>query len=677
MDANLHPAEYQRQGIEFLYTRRAGILADEMGLGKTAQALLAAERAFPHGPVLVFCPAATVHGWVTECRRWTALEPWVAEPAVVRRHPLRGCAIVPYSTATAMRPALSAARWGVMVCDEAHYLKNPQAARTRAVLGSVARAAERLWFLTGTPIPNRVIELRTVLASMSGRSTNPLVKAACDWQGFAKRYCDLRTRRIRVGRRTKLIWDDTGSSNLPELRSLLLEGPDAVMLRRSKADVLSELPPIRRQVVVLDHDGMPSAPRGWNEQRALGALERGSAPELSEISRYRHDLGLAKAPHVAAMVGDMLAGGTPSVVVFCHHHDVAELLAGKLGVPYVTGATPTAERTRRVGEFAAGAFPVFVATAGSVGTGVDGLQRRCDVVVYAELDWVPGVVAQSEARLHRIGQKGSVTSLVVVTRDDLDSYVVAKVLGKEQVQQAVLDQRRESTMDSAEKTTEIRRVADSLERLEALIRSLVADATKRTAIHETYYAQRMADAGTPVTPVVVPSTPAEPAPVPVETPAAETTATVSATEPVPETEPDREVLFRELKQLGYDFPSRTRTYTLTDTLSQLRANPKLVGVLYAKFHSSVLSPSSEAPATEPAPAPEKAREPAPAPEPEAKDPVEIEAVRRAAVDLSVRLNDGGAKARELIRKVGGSDKLASVAPEKYADLVAAFNAEGV
>ena len=134
-------------------------------------------------------------------------------------------------------PALLAKGFDMCVVDECHYIKNQKTKRYKAV-ASLVKSIQKKVFLTGTPVPNRPIEgypIFNLLAPDTFRS----------FMGYAKRYCD--------AYQTRWGWDFSGASNLAELQSILREN---IMIRRLKADVLTELPSKVRQVIVLPTNGL-------------------------------------------------------------------------------------------------------------------------------------------------------------------------------------------------------------------------------------------------------------------------------------------------------------------------------------------------------------------------------------------------------------------------------------
>ncbi len=407
---------FQRAGVAYALGRKATLIADEMGLGKTPQSIAVANATGARS-ILVVCPLSVKVNWEREIAKWsTADPPLTAGHATAREWPKTDVVVTHYDVLSRHEADLRARQWDMVVLDEAHYLKNPKAQRTQAIFGRKdlpALDAGRKLVLTGTPIPNRPIELYGIL-----RWLGPDI--AGSWVRYATRYC--------AGKQTRYGWDVSGASNLSELQEKLRS---TVMVRRRKADVLTELPPKRRQVVPLDpadvegasealaaeQEGMAEAVAAREQARveaelakasddpevyraAVARLSEAQAVELSEMSRLRHDTAVVKAPAVAAHVADLLESGERKVAVWAHHHDVVGILRDRLagyGVVEITGETPQDQRQAAVDAFQSPDGPrVFIGSITAAGTGIT--LTAAQTAVFAELDWVPGNVSQAEDR---------------------------------------------------------------------------------------------------------------------------------------------------------------------------------------------------------------------------------------------------------------------------------------
>lgn len=456
---------YQRAGIAFGLARPSVLIGDDMGLGKTAQAIGITNADESLRRILVVCPASLTRNWQREFGFFGSrgLSVGIASTKAL---PETEVVIVTYdvfSRKTAAAEAIRAQEWDALILDEAHYCKNRDAARTRAILGGLdakKRAVEgirarRRIYLTGTPVTNRPVELWPLVHSLAPAEFP-------DFWAFARSYCDARN--------TGYGWDFSGASNLVELQDRLRA---TVMVRRLKKDVLAELPPKRRQIIELpaDSDDVRDALKAEEDaeagnatreaaiaelrarvelakasaqfgdyRRAVAALREGEAVPFTDMSLVRHRTAVAKAPMVAEHVRDAVEAGA-KVIVFAHHKDVVDLLREKLqglGVVVVTGDTPPAKRQDAVDAFQArDNIRVFIGNIQAAGVGLT--LTASAHVVFAELDWVPGNLSQAEDRAHRLGQRNAVLVQHLVLEGSLDARMAATVTAKQGVIDAALD----------------------------------------------------------------------------------------------------------------------------------------------------------------------------------------------------------------------------------------------
>jgi len=432
---------YQVAGVEYALARGNTLLADEMGLGKTpmgivwANAILA-EKGVKSPKILVVCPATLKGNWKRETERWQTV-PYlvhIVNSAIVPDKP--GMYVANYER---LRKAdtlpLFCRHWDAMIVDECHRIKNPKAQQTVAIR-RIANHAERLLFLTGTPVLNRPKELWPILQTLDGDK----------WKSFwffAKRYCD--AHRGRWG------WDMSGHSHLDELQEKLRS---TIMIRRLKKDVLKELPAKTRQVIPLEATSkvegiIERESRMINVEKAIEsgknddsldilkyALKSGGPEAFEEMSRIRHELEQEKAPQVIQHVRELVEAGE-QVVVFLHHRDVIEKVSKALDAVKLYGGMKVEERDRAVARFQAGEVKVFVGSDIAASEGITLTAAR--VVVHAAGGWVPSRIVQAEDRCHRIGQANNVLVQFLVFDGTLESYMAETLAEKARVAHDLLD----------------------------------------------------------------------------------------------------------------------------------------------------------------------------------------------------------------------------------------------
>lgn len=495
---------FQRAGIAYLLAHRDALLADEMGLGKTIQAIGVANADPEVDCVLVVCPASLKLNWVREFDKW-GTRGWSAVAAGNKKqdHLLASAPVVVinYDLLDKYRSVLAQRQWGLLVLDEAHYLKNKKTKRAASVFGvsrstAMARMFKKyipeelrmslyLWsdkenylrvqmardpaievelqgmiepglvgkrriFITGTPIPNRPIELFPILQQIVPEGLG------ANYQKYAEKYCAARWHygRLKVD----------GASNLEELQTRLRA---SCMVRRLKKDVLPELPPKFHQLVELEASG-PLARLSDRENQldmrhhesiqalrarmaasadatsaryraAVAELREAEAIHFSEMGKIRHELAIAKIPGIIAHIHTMLDEGCQKLVVMAHHHDVFEALHKTFETAaLVTGATPGEQRQAQVDRFQTDAqCKLFIGSIEAAGVGLT--LTATSTILFAEQDWSPGKMQQAEDRCHRIGQGESVLIQTLVVDGSLDAKLSKTLATKAAVAQLALD----------------------------------------------------------------------------------------------------------------------------------------------------------------------------------------------------------------------------------------------
>lgn len=445
----LHLYGFQRAGIvyclEALKERKGVILGDEMGLGKTVQALVVADL-LGAKRILVVCPASLKINWAREAQKWLpSMTVEVGGGTSWKTVPENGMYIVNYDVLKTLKVE---GTLDLLILDEAHYIKNRSALRSRLAL-KLARQASKVLMLTGTPIANRPAELFNLLRIADRKQFS-------DFLAYAKRYCD--AKQSRWG------WDFSGASNLEELSLRLRSG---LMVRRLKKDVL-DLPAKVRQVVLLDSSNFTSL---LHEEQAFAHLAetieelsfkatladleddiesfksflsglRAAQARFEEMSTLRRKLAVAKAPFIIEHIKDILEQ-EECVVVFAHHKDlIARLREAFPKSVTLTGESSAEERQQAVDAFQRGLASVFIGSITAAGVGIT--LTRARTAVFAEIDWVPANLQQAEDRLHRIGQRGSVLIHYVVVDGSIEARVAQKIAAKLDVIERAVDHTAES-----------------------------------------------------------------------------------------------------------------------------------------------------------------------------------------------------------------------------------------
>ncbi|WP_299534677.1 DEAD/DEAH box helicase [uncultured Streptomyces sp.] len=389
---------YQSFGARFALAQRRVVLGDEMGLGKTVQAVAALAHLAARGGThfLVVCPASVLINWTREIRSRSTLSV-VPVHGPDRREAFaewRGSGGVALTTFDALTGLPEAAevpeRPGMLVVDEAHFVKNPAARRSRAVAGWAERA-DHVLLLTGTPMENRVAEFRSLVALL-----RPDLAPSLDVTRAA-----------------------AGSAAFRRAVS-------PVYLRRNQEDVLSELPPLVRvdewvEFSEGDREAYGEAVAGGHFMRMRRAAY--ARPEVSaNLARLRE------------LVAEAAANGH-KVVVFSYFRDVLATVRKALGEDVagpLAGDVSAARRQLMVDEFAAArGHAVLLSQIQAGGTGLN--MQAASVVVLCEPQIKPTLEHQAVARAHRMGQIRTVQVHRLLTADSVDERMLALLARKERL----------------------------------------------------------------------------------------------------------------------------------------------------------------------------------------------------------------------------------------------------
>jgi SNF2 family DNA or RNA helicase len=203
---------------------------------------------------------------------------------------------------------------------------------------------------------------------------------------------------------------------------------EGLLLRRTKEQVLKELPPKRRVVQTVDFDtGKYGSLIQSAVEKAKGIegitdfLQKGRVTrEIVEDSRQA--IGIAKAPYVAAFVKMLLEAGE-KVLLFAYHHAVHDIYTEELKEfrpMRITGHETSAEKEKSVEAFMDGRTNIIIISL-RAGSGLNLQKANC--VVFGELDWSPAVHSQCEDRAHRIGQEDSILCYYLVAEEGTDETI--------------------------------------------------------------------------------------------------------------------------------------------------------------------------------------------------------------------------------------------------------------
>jgi len=439
---------FQKAGIEYALRRRNTLIGDQPGLGKTVQAIGVA-NALDMNRILVLCPASVRLQWRQEILGWSTKAPYPSTHVILKGSDSVSTqahyTIMSYDLLRndAIRRNLARMEWDMLVLDEAHYLKNYSAQRTKAVFTGVGRKDDenytppiadqcgKIIGLTGTPLPNRPRECYTITRGLCWEAIDGVSQ-----DSFTHRY------NPSAAMPTGKVIEKTG--RLPELQNRLRCN---FMVRRMKTEVLDQLPDVQYEIVYVEEN--KDVKKAVKAESMLDIdpsdMANVSFDMQGHVAEVRRMMGEAKVPLVAEHVERLMADGLDKVVVYAWHRNVMDMLEeklGKHGCLRIDGATSPVQRQKRVNEFISnGDKKVFLGQIQSVGTGTDGLQKVASHVVFGECSWTPGENDQAIDRLWRFGQNSGVHAQYLVAPKSFDERVIGSALQKVHQINSTLDKR--------------------------------------------------------------------------------------------------------------------------------------------------------------------------------------------------------------------------------------------
>ena len=387
---------YQEFGVRYILRQGNALLGDEMGLGKTVQAIAAmvSLKALGATHFMVVCPASVLVNWAREVAQFSDLPVTLIKggdfEASRRWQDRGGVAVTTYESIS--RFALPQDfTFAMLIADEAHYVKNPAARRTQALL-ILSRKAQRTLFMTGTPLENRVDEMCFIVSCLRPDIAGEI-------------------------RQMKYI------SAAPQFREKLAP----VYLRRTRENVLSELP-----ALIEKEQWVEMTAEEW-KQYMLSVMEenfmamRQVSWDISDVRRS------SKARRLLELCREAEEDGR-KIIVFSFFRQtirqVKELLGDKALEP-ITGSVSAARRQQIVDEFtAAGDGTVLICQVQAGGTGLN--IQAASVIIFCEPQIKPSIENQAISRAYRMGQVRSVMVHRLLCDNTVDERILELLREKQE-----------------------------------------------------------------------------------------------------------------------------------------------------------------------------------------------------------------------------------------------------
>jgi SWI/SNF-related matrix-associated actin-dependent regulator 1 of chromatin subfamily A len=485
----VEPFPFQKAGILYALDRKRVIIGDEMGLGKTIQGLatIYAAEAFP---AVVITPASLKYNWgereIPRCmpdrnvviadKDTPPLLLRMADVIVTNYEQLVGFRTFVTSEGKKTRTSwkdetkkevvlsplaerLLELKLKAIVCDEAHYLKEGDAARTKAAR-EIRKGTEYRLLLTGTPMMNKPSEFASLLQFIDR------LDEFGGWWSFMTKYCGMT--KGRYGLEAK------GATNSLDLNRRLRA---SCYVRRQKKDVLKELPPKTRGSYQVEIDNWAEYKKAEDElvewvkeqvrknKEFLASIAHLSKEEQEDAIRIRQEEKAAAAERGERMVrfqalkiitsrgklkaacewiNNFLESGE-KLVIFATHKEIIEALLAKYpNAVRIISEDSDRERQKNVGLFQTDKnIKIIICAMGTSATnspgGIGHTLTAASNVLFLELGWNPALHDQCEDRCHRIGQQDNVTAHYLLGRNTIELDIAELIEGKRAVCKQVVD----------------------------------------------------------------------------------------------------------------------------------------------------------------------------------------------------------------------------------------------
>jgi SNF2 family DNA or RNA helicase len=410
------PMDHQKIAVEKLLANNKFILADDMGLGKTTSAVIASLESKAR-KILIVCPASLKINWEREIRNYSDRKVLIVEGRkwgstfdyyIINYDIIKNYHTTDKSEDSDDYKLLVNANFDLAIVDEAHYISNATANRTR-LLNDVLETIPKVWLLTGTPMTSRPINYFNLLKIVE----SPLT---LNWQSYVRRYC--KGYQFNVGNRK--VWNTSGASNLDELR----ERTKNLVLRRMKTDILDLPEKIVTPVFVeltskmydeeLEEFTRISTDKKDNETISV---------TLNRLMKIRQLIAYEKIPFTCELIDKCLEQGK-KVIVLTNFTMSLDMIHEKYKKNSVTldGRMNKDKRQENVDRFQTDdKIKVFIGNIKAAGVGIT--LTAAEVVIMNDLSFVPADHSQGEDRAYRYGQKNSVLVYYPVFENTVEKII--------------------------------------------------------------------------------------------------------------------------------------------------------------------------------------------------------------------------------------------------------------
>ena len=424
---NRPPLEHQKLAIEKLVGNDKYILADDMGLGKTTSTVIAALETGAE-KILIICPASLKINWQREIENYTDRSIYIVEGKkwenadfmIINFDILKNF----HDLKKVKESLILNYGFDLVIVDEAHYIQNKQAQRTK-IVNDICKKTNFVWLLTGTPMTSRPINYYNLLDLVD----SPI---AYNWMAYVVRYCE--GYQFNVGNRK--VWNLNGASNLEELR----DRTKTHVLRRLKEDIL-DLPdkiltPVYLRLKSKQYEALMGEYYDWYDNNT----EESSSltVQFSKLMKVRQVIAEEKVDNTIEIAENIIEQGK-KVIIFTNFTDTLNKIKNHFGKSAVAldGKMSKPQRQYSVDEFQTNdKVKVFVGNLKAAGVGIT--LTAAEAVIMNDLSFVPSDHAQAEDRAYRYGQKSNVSVFYPIFENTIEGVIYDILSQKKNIFETVM-----------------------------------------------------------------------------------------------------------------------------------------------------------------------------------------------------------------------------------------------
>ena len=431
---------YQLEGIAFAAAAGRSVIADDMGLGKTVQAIGLAEFLKQQAgikKVLVITPASLKNQWISEVSRFTDLSYQLIAGSAEDRSEQYGNAffsIANYEQILKDKPFVERISWDLIILDEGQRIKNYESKTSKAIKSLKSTYA---LILSGTPLENRLEDLFSIINFVDNRLLGPAFQFFDDYQ--------VKDEKGRL----------TGYKNLDKLREKLSK----VLIRRTRKNVLPELPPISQENRFIppseEQLAMDTSCRKQMQmiigKRHLSEMDilrlrksmtesRMAADCLSLVNKESDELS-SKIKEIVNILQQSQENPNSKVLLFSEWNLMLDKVSYALDqeeIVYnrIDGTMTANQKDLSVDSFNKSEKAVLLCSnTASLGLNL----QSADTVINVDIPWSPTRIEQRKARAHRLGQKQPVHVINLITASTIEERLFNNFDKKLELFTAALD----------------------------------------------------------------------------------------------------------------------------------------------------------------------------------------------------------------------------------------------